>query len=602
MAPATDTASPPTDTATHTASLSGNTSSNPVAPPTDPVSHTASLSGNTSSDPVAPPTDPVSHTASLPGNTSSDPVAPPTDPVSHTASLPGNTSSDPVAPPTDTISHTASPPTDTATHTTSLPGNTSSDPVAPPTDTVSHTASLPGNTSSDPVAPPTDTSSRTASQPADPAPRTTSLPGNTASQSADTMSHNAHLSGDIGTRTTSAQGDTTSDAASRPGALEGIRLLDLTSVGPGARATRLLADYGADVVKVGPVPRRSAASTTPPPYAYSGHRNMRRTLFDLKDTSGRAAFLALASGADVVIESFRPGVVDRLGVGYNTVRAVNERIVYCSISGFGQDGPRRLWAGHDLNYLAVSGYLHCSGRRADGVPALPGATVADIAAGGMQAAMAVMAALMRRERTGVGEYLDVSVADGALAMMSLYADEHLATGVEPGPGHYILTGRYACYDVYGCADGRYLTVAAIEPAFWANLCRALDLDRYIGSQTDDDRQDEIRSALTARFATADRDYWVQRLGPADCCVSPVNSVAESVHDEQYLARDVVIEAEHSQAGRLRQLGPVWAGTSPVVDSPCRLPDPDQTDTASLLAAAGYDHETLATLSAAGVIA
>ena len=384
-------------------------------------------------------------------------------------------------------------------------------------------------------------------------------------------------------------------------ALDGVRVLDLASVGPAARATRLLADYGADVVKVGPVPRRAGVATVPPPYAYSGHRGMSRALFDLKTDDGRAAFLGLARRADVVVESFRPGVVDRLGIGYDAVRAVNQRVVYCSTSGYGQTGPRRDWAGHDLNYLAVSGYLHCSGRDADGAPALPGATVADIAAGGMHAALAVLAALLRRERTGRGEHLDVSVADGALGMMSLYADEHLATGAEPGPGHYILTGRYACYGVYACADGRYLAVAAIEPAFWANLCVEMGLDRYIDAQTDDALQDEIRSAIAAALASADRDKWVRRLGPADCCVAPVNSVPEAVHDEQYRARGTVVKAEHPTDGTMEQIGAVWAGAA-AADSPHGLPDLTETQTAELLAEAGYDEAHIARLAQAGVIA
>ncbi|MYB86822.1 MAG: CoA transferase, partial [Acidimicrobiaceae bacterium] len=327
-----------------------------------------------------------------------------------------------------------------------------------------------------------------------------------------------------------------SQTSERTAALAGVRVIDLAPVGPAARATRLLADYGADVIKVGPVPRHATVAVVPPPYAYSGYRGMRRALFDLKSDEGRDAFLALTRDADVVVESFRPGVADRLGISYEAVRAVNQRVIYCSTSGYGQTGPRRHWAGHDLNYLSVSGYVHCSGRDADGIPALPGATVADIAAGGMHAAMAMLAALLRRDQTGRGEYLDVSVADGAIGMMSLYADEHLATGAEPGPGHYILTGRYACYGVYACADGRYLSVAAIEHAFWANLCRELGLERYIDAQTDDAAQDEIRTAIAAVLASAERDEWVQRLGPADCCVAPVNSVSEAVADEQYRAR------------------------------------------------------------------
>ena len=393
--------------------------------------------------------------------------------------------------------------------------------------------------------------------------------------------------------------DVTADADG--GALGGVRVLDLASVGPGARATRVLADYGAEVIKVGPTPRRDGAVIAPPFWAYGGHRLMRRARIDLKADAGREAFLALAAGADAVVESFRPGVADRLGIGWAHVSAVNEWVVYCSTSGYGQTGPRRGWAGHDLNYLATSGYLHCSGRRPGGAPALPGATVADAAAGGLHAAMAVMAALLRRERTGAGARLDVSVADGAFGLMALFVDEHLATGVEPGPGHYVLTGRYACYDVYACADGRHLAVGAIEAVFWRNLCRALGLERYAEAQTDDDRQDEIRAAVAARLAERDRDDWVAELGPADCCVAPVNTVAEAVGDEQYRARGLVVSAEHPVRGAFRQTGPVWAGTL-APDGPYEVADEEATDTAELLLAAGYDQGRVTELESAGVIA
>jgi alpha-methylacyl-CoA racemase len=384
-------------------------------------------------------------------------------------------------------------------------------------------------------------------------------------------------------------------------ALDGIRVLDLASVGPGARASRILADYGADLVKVGAVPRAGAVQIVPPYYAYSGNRNGRRALFDLKSEGGREAFLRLAQSADVLIESFRPGVVDRLGIGDRAVRERNPQIVYCSTSGFGQTGPRSGWAGHDLNYLGVGGFLDCSGRRQDGRPTLPGATVADIAAGGMQAAMAVMAALVRRSVTGEGEFLDVSIADGVLAMMSLYADEYLATGVEPGPGHYILTGRYACYDVYTCSDGRFVAVAAIEPPFWRNLCTRLGLERFVDHQLDDERQDEIRAAMAAAFATRTRDEWVAELGPADTCVSEVNSVAEALGDEQYLARRLVADAVHAAEGPFRQVGPVWAGTERPVD-PYPIREGEVTDTSTLLVEAGMEESEVEKLTEAGEIA
>jgi alpha-methylacyl-CoA racemase len=294
-------------------------------------------------------------------------------------------------------------------------------------------------------------------------------------------------------------------------------------------------------------------------------------------------------------------VVDKLGIGYATVSERNRGIVYCSTSGFGQTGPRSGWAGHDVNYLATSGFLDCSGRRADGRPALPGATVADIAAGGLQAAMATMAALLRRERTGVGEHLDVSIADGAFAMMSLYVDEYLATGVEPGPGHYILTGRYACYDVYACADGKHVAVGAIEPQFWANLCRLLDLEQHIASQTDDAAQDAIRDDLAAAFATRTRDEWVAVLGPADTCVAPVNTVAEAVADEQVAARGLVVDAVAPEVGRFRQAAPVWAGTDAPA-GPYEVRDGAVTDTAELLVTAGLGPDEVERMRAEGAIA
>jgi alpha-methylacyl-CoA racemase len=383
--------------------------------------------------------------------------------------------------------------------------------------------------------------------------------------------------------------------------LEGVTVLDLASVGPAARASRWLADYGATVVKVGPVPAREGVQIVPVFFAYSAHRGMKRALLDLKAPEGRDAFLALAAGADVVIESFRPGVVDRLGIGYDAVRARNRGIVYCSTSGFGQDGPHAQWAGHDLDYLAIGGFLDCSGRGADGQPPIPGATVADSAGGGMHAVMAILAALVHRNADGEGAYLDVSVADGVLALMALQVDEFLATGTTPGPGHGILTGRYACYDTYLAADGKWLALGIIEGRFWHNLCDALGLAHWRDHQTDDAAQDEIRAELRTVFATRERDAWVAELAPADTCIAPVLTVPELIDDEQYLARNAFVEAEHPDHGTFRQVGPVLAGMTPA-EGPYAVRAGDATDTDELLRTAGLSPDEYEQLHEAGVVA
>jgi alpha-methylacyl-CoA racemase len=383
--------------------------------------------------------------------------------------------------------------------------------------------------------------------------------------------------------------------------LQGITVLDLSTVGPAARAGRWLADYGADVVKVGAPAKAGAVQIEPVFYAYSAHRGMRRIRLDLKADGGRDAFLRLAASADVVIESFRPGVMARLGLAYDDVRAVNPGIVYCSTSGYGQDGPRSQWAGHDLNYLAMGGYLSCSGVGVDGGPALPGATIADSAGGGMQAVMSILAALVQRQSTGDGAYLDVAAADGVLALMSLYVEQNLATGDEPGPRHDLLTGRYACYDLYEASDGGWLSVAAIEPHFWRNLCHLLGHDEFADAQLDDARQDEIRAAFRGTFKEKTRDEWAAELGPADTCVAPVLTIAEAAADEQFAARGAIVDATHPTEGSFRQVGPVFAG-QPHQGEAVDVPDWTQTSTDEVLAEVGFTPDELQALRDAEVIA
>lgn len=380
--------------------------------------------------------------------------------------------------------------------------------------------------------------------------------------------------------------------------LAGITVLDLSSVGPASRCSRILADYGASVVKVGPPPRKSGVQIQPPYWSYSAGRGMRRLQIDLKAPDGRAAFLRLAAKAQVLIESFRPGVAARMGIGWDEVRGINPKIVYCSTSGYGQDGPYARWAGHDLNYLAAGGYLAMSGKRADGGPALPGATVADSAAGGMHAAIAILAALVRCAATGEGEYLDVSVAAGVLWLMSLPIDQHLATGERPAPGGDLLSGRYACYDVYAARDGRWLAVGAIEPAFFANLCKALGLERWIPHQLDDARQDELRADFRRAFATRDRDEWVRELAPRDTCVAPVYEVAEVVDDPHFRGR--VAEVRHERHGTFRQLAPVFAGAD-AAGAPAAVGDATAAETEELLRQVGVSGQEIEKMRREGVV-
>jgi alpha-methylacyl-CoA racemase len=316
--------------------------------------------------------------------------------------------------------------------------------------------------------------------------------------------------------------------------LDGIKVVDLSSVGPGARCAWILADLGADICKV--VAPAAAGRIDPPFHTYGAGRGTRREEIDLKADKGR--FLEIVAESDVVIESYRPGVADRLGVGYDAARERNPKIVYAAITGYGQSGERSGWAGHDLNYLAVAGYL-ASQRNA-----LPGATVADSAGGGMQAAISILAALFRRERTGEGAYLDVSTTNGVLFLMALQIDEYLATG----RNSTMLSGGYACYEVYGCKDGQFLSVGAIERNFFQNLCDALGLSDLAPAQYDDGRQDEIRAALGGAFKRKDRDEWVHELAPKNTCVAPVLTVKE-----------VAAQVDTQDAGGFEQMVPLIAG-------------------------------------------
>jgi len=346
--------------------------------------------------------------------------------------------------------------------------------------------------------------------------------------------------------------------------LDGVRVLDLSRLLPGPVCTLHLADLGADVVKVedtgagdyarslglAPTDGR-VVSDAASAFFRMVNRNKRSLALDLKAPAGREAFLRLAQRADVIVESFRPGVVDKLGVGYAAVAARNPRIVYCSITGYGQTGPYRDRAGHDINYLGYAGVLDQTGT-SGGPPALSNLQVADLLGGSMNASTAILAALFGASRTGQGSHVDVAMTEGSLAhnIFALHAIESL--GRVQARGADLLTGGVPCYGVYATQDGRYLAVGALEGKFWRVLCEALDRPDLIAGQLSTGQAGAlVRQQLAAVFAQQTQAQWIERLADIECCVSPVLSLDESLADAQVRARDMIV----SGADGIRQYAP-----------------------------------------------
>jgi alpha-methylacyl-CoA racemase len=308
-------------------------------------------------------------------------------------------------------------------------------------------------------------------------------------------------------------------------ALEGTRVLDLTRLLPGALATQYLADFGADVIKIeqpgtGDYARHLFTKHGENPVFTATNRGKRSAAIDLKQEAGRALLVALARWADVLIESFRPGVMNRLGAGYEVLHRENPRLIYVALTGYGQEGPMHGAAGHDLNYLAMAGALDLIGERG-GPPVVPGVQIADIAGGAMQTALGVLLALAARERNGEGQFVDVSMTRGAASLLTI----PLAHG-GAARGEGILSGQYACYSVYRCADNRWIAAGALEPKFWAALCKALGRQDLVERQYAPD-QAALKAELASIFAERESGEWMRVLAPHDCCITLVRTVAEA---------------------------------------------------------------------------
>lgn len=387
--------------------------------------------------------------------------------------------------------------------------------------------------------------------------------------------------------------------------LEGIRILDLTRQLPGPVATRLLADFGADVIKIEDTGRGDDFRSTEPKIngVAARHlelnRNKRGLALDLKSPEGKEIFLKLASDADVVFEQFRPGVVKRLGIDYASVKAVNPGIIYCSLSGFGQDGPYRDLVAHDPNYLSLSGVLGLVGSRG-GPPVMAGPQLADLTAAHL-AAIGILLALRNKEVNGVGEYIDVSLFDSAFSLPLTAIASYFGSGKAPGRGEERHNGKYPWGDIYRTSDGGYVSVTAIEGHFYKNLCLALGREDWVGLQyADDATQETIRAEMQAIFASRTRDEWFALLKDKDVCVTPVLSIEEAVNSEQVRARGGIVEHEHPVAGRTRLLAtPILMQSGrPGI----RRGAPAQGEHgAEILASLGYGAEEISALAARGVV-
>lgn len=363
----------------------------------------------------------------------------------------------------------------------------------------------------------------------------------------------------------------------KPGALDGTRVLDLTRLLPGATCTMLLADLGADVLKIEqPGAGDYNRAFTPIHKKESGsflllNRNKRSMALNLKAEAGLKVFKELVARSDVVVEGFRPGVMDRLGLGYEALKALNSKIVVCSISGFGQTGPLREASGHDINYLALGGALQLFATPETG-PLVPGLSIADIGGGSLMAVYGILAALMARHRTGEGQYVDVSMLDGLTTWLAYHAADYLFAGIEPKGGERPFIGSAPCYNVYRCSDGRHLSLGIIEAHFWLAFCKLIERPEWadqqwpVGEQAA--RQFETLSDL---FAQAPMAQWAARLAAADMPAAPVNSMAEAFEHPQAKARDLLYHCEHPVEGRIPQLGfPVKFSATPATH---RLPPP-----------------------------
>ena len=349
------------------------------------------------------------------------------------------------------------------------------------------------------------------------------------------------------------------------GILDGIKVLELARVPPAEMPGMILADYGADVLKIEtpePGRRRDAQEERRAAFAFV-NRNKRSMTLNMKAPAGQAIFRKLAAEADVVVEGFRPGVMKRLGAGYEELQALNPRLVYCSLSGFGQDGPYRDYPAHDMNYLSLGGVLNLIGEP-DRKPVIPLNLVADYAGATMHGALGIVLALFARERTGRGQHVDVSYLDTTVSLLAATPNMRFffSDGLAPRRGEGFLGGSYPYYAIYETRDNKLLTIGCTEPWLWENFCKAIGRPEFARFARKADQfvraanaeEDQARREIEALIKTRDRDEWFEALVRADVCVGKVYDVEEMVRDPQINHRQMIVEAEHPKFGKVKQFG------------------------------------------------
>lgn len=392
--------------------------------------------------------------------------------------------------------------------------------------------------------------------------------------------------------------------------LSGIRVLDLSRLLPGAYASQMLADFGADVIKVEEPGSGDYGRFMPPQlaggmslYFVAINRNKRSMTLNLKTPAGREIFLRMVRKADVVLESFRPGVMERLGLGYEQLKEVHPGLVYCAISGYGQDGPYRLRAGHDLNYAGYAGLLDYN-RGARGEPAMPPTQLGDLAGGSFMAVIGIMTALFGRAQTGEGRMIDVSMTEGVMSLLPLTATAYLNAGVAPQPGKSALDGGLPCYNIYETLDGKHITLAALEYKFWHTFCTRtghLELLPFHTPVGPGEREEAI-DMLRAIFKTKTRDEWVAELAEIDACVGPVYSIDEALNDRHAQARGVSVTSEKiGETGTSFRTLPSFPRISGVDDEQRYAPPGLGEHTSELLREIGYSESEIEEFKVGGVV-